>query len=136
MMTTIPETHLDLLTGEVVLATAGPDGFPQLTAIVVRPDRDGVLETALNTTRQKYRNIARHPQVTLFRSDPVVPTRTIEVRAHVELIDDPGKVWSRAFAAELGFDLDAIDQPGEERVHVRFHPEKVNVLDPTAFAVS
>jgi PPOX class probable F420-dependent enzyme len=126
-MASIPTSHHDLLTGEVVLATQGPDGHPQLTAIVVRLT-DGVPETALNTLRQKYRNIVRDPHVTLFRADPATPMRTIEVRADAEVIPDPGKEWSNPFAASLGFSFDDIDGPGEERVRVRFHPVKVNAL--------
>lgn len=126
----IPDSHHDLLDGEVALATVGPDGHPQVTAIVVRVAEDGIVETALNTARQKYRNVVRDPRVTLFRADPQVPIRTIEVRATAEIIDDPDRSWSRSFGFDLGFDIDAVDLPGERRVRVRFHPEKVNVLQP------
>jgi len=129
-MVVIPETHRDLLTGEVVLATNGVDGQPQLTAIVVRLADDGTIDTSLGAGRQKYKNIERDPHVTVFRADPEVPMRTIEVRATAEIIPDPDKSWSRAYAAQLGFDIDAIDGPGDVRSRVRLHPVKVNVLAP------
>ena len=127
-MVAIPESHADLLNGEVVLATVGPDDNPQLTAVVTRLADDGVIELSLSSARQKLKNIKKNPRVTVFRSDPEVPMRTIEVRATAEVLDDPDKTWSRAFAAQLGFDIDAMDGPDEVRHQVRLHADKVNVL--------
>ncbi len=127
-MTSIPESHRDLLDGEVVLATNGPDGRPQVTAIVARIGDDGVLETSMNMTRQKVKNMLNDPRVTIFKADPQARMRTVEVRADAEVIADPDKVWSRAFAAGLGFDITGFDGPGEDRSRVRFHPVKVNTI--------
>ena len=129
-MTIIPDSHRSLLTGEVVLATIGPDSQPQVTAIVARLTDDGTIDFSLNAVRQKYKNLKNNPRVTVFRADPDTPMRTIEVRATAEIFEDPGKVWGREFGKELGFDIDAFDGPDDVRVRVRLTPERVNVLPP------
>lgn len=49
--TTIPESHRDLIeTGPIVmLATIGPDGFPQVTATWFLVEEDGTIAASLNT---------------------------------------------------------------------------------------
>lgn len=132
-MATVPESHADLLAGiPGALATVGPDGYPQVTAVVAKLEEDGNVHTSVHTERQKYRNLVAHPQATLFVIDPTNPMRTVEVRADVELIADPGKVWSTAFL-QGSVDLDVIDPPHVERVHVVLHPTKVNTLAPGAW---
>ena len=132
-MAAIPESHRDLLTGKVILATIGPTGQPHVSAIVVRFDGEERISTSLNTARQKYRNLLADPRATLFAADPTVSVRTIEVRADVELIDDPDKAFARQFSQCFGFDVDQIDEPGDRRVEVVFRPTKVNLLEPSAF---
>jgi PPOX class probable F420-dependent enzyme len=137
-MTEIPESHRDLLTGNVVLATIGPGGRPQVTAVSAVLDDDGVLATSLNNSRQKYRNLVGDARATVFAVDPADPMRTIEVRADVEIVDDPDKSFARHLTKTLGFDFDVddIDQPGDRRVKLVFHPTKVNANDPSAYAAS
>jgi PPOX class probable F420-dependent enzyme len=130
---TIPESHRDLLTGTVVLATIGPSGQPHVSAIVVRLDGGDRISTSLSTARQKYRNLIAEPRATLFAADPTISVRTIEVRADVEVIDDPDKGFAREFSQLFGFDVDQIDEPHHRRVEVVFHPTKVNLLEPSAF---
>ncbi|MBV1893883.1 MAG: pyridoxamine 5'-phosphate oxidase family protein [Ilumatobacteraceae bacterium] len=129
-MTMIPDSHRDLLTGEVVLATLGPDSQPQVTAIVSRLADDGTIEFSLNSSRQKLKNIQKNPRVTVFRADPETPMRTIEVRAKAALFSDPGKVWSQEFGKQFGFDMDSFDGPDDLRIKVVLTPEAVNVLPP------
>lgn len=128
-MPLIPASHADLLTGHPVsMATIGPDGFPQVTAVTARLLDDGLVHTSLNERRQKYKNLLANPRATLLAIDPAVRLRTLEVRAEVELIEDVGKEWSRAFMTP-GFDFETVDGPAR-RFHVIFHPIKVNVLTP------
>ena len=131
-MTTIPESHADLLQGPVgSFATVGADGYPQVTAIVAKLGDDGLIHTSVNNARQKFHNLVRHPQATLQVIDSANPFRTIEVRCDVELVADPDKAWTKAFLP--GLDVDAIDGPDAERFHVILSPVKVNVVSPGAF---
>jgi PPOX class probable F420-dependent enzyme len=85
----VPDSHLDLLTRPIhgVLTTMMPDGQPQSSLVWV--DYDG--ECALvNTTRerQKGRNVAANPKVSLLVVDPANTGRFIQIRGYAELIEE------------------------------------------------
>ncbi len=126
-MTTFPESHQDLLQAEVAtLATIGPDGFPQVTALWFLFD-DDTLKLSLNTSRQKVKNLQARPECTLFILDPANPYRTLEVRAHAEITPDTDYAFAKKLGAKYGgADLSANDGPGETRVVVSLQPVKVN----------
>lgn len=128
-MSTVPESHRDLLTADVaVLATIGPDGNPQATALWFLLDEDGLVRLSLNTSRQKVKNLRRHPECTLLILDPANPYRTLEIRARAEITPDPDYAFADRLARKYGdqIDLRANDQPGESRVVVTLHPVKFN----------
>jgi PPOX class probable F420-dependent enzyme len=130
-MTTIPETHRDLLdTAPVgIVATVGPDGMPQVTANWFLAEEDGTVRMSLNTSRQKVKNLMRRPESTLFFMDPVNPYRTLEIRGRAEIEPDPDYVFADRIGAKYGGDdLRTRDQPGETRVVVTFVPVKVNTF--------
>jgi PPOX class probable F420-dependent enzyme len=127
---TIPESHRDLLQAQVgVLSTIGPDGFPQSTAIWFLAEDDGRVTLSLTTTRQKTRNLRRHPECALLILDPANPYRTLEIRARAEMAPDPDYAVASRVVAKYGspFDPRQIDKPGEGRVAVTLRPIKVNV---------
>jgi PPOX class probable F420-dependent enzyme len=126
-MTSFPESHRDLLAADVaVLATIGPDGYPQVTATWFLLDDDGVLKLSLNTTRQKVKNLRAHPECTLFILDPTNPYRTLEIRARAELSADGDYTFADKVGRKYGADMRASDRPGESRVVVTLRPVKVN----------
>jgi PPOX class probable F420-dependent enzyme len=125
-MSTIPDSHLDLLSGSIgAFATVGPDGRPQVTAITARLLDDGRIHTSINTARQKFRNLSAKPVATFLVIDATNPWRTIEVRGDVELLPDQDKSWSREFLGDA-IDIDAIDGTAA-RVHLILTPRKTNV---------
>ena len=126
-MTTFPESHQDLLQAEVAtLATIGPDGFPQVTALWFLFD-DDTLKLSLNTSRQKVKNLQARPECTLFILDPANPYRTLEVRARAEITPDADYAFAKKVGAKYGgADFSANDRPGETRVVVSLQPVKVN----------
>ncbi len=123
----IPETHRDLLEAPntVVFTTVGKDGQPQSTAIWALLDDDGVVKTSITTDRQKYKNLARNPQATLFVIDPANPYRTLEVRANVELTPDPDKALLPKFAEKYNTPVEVLEQAGDERVVATLNPVRV-----------
>jgi PPOX class probable F420-dependent enzyme len=136
-MTAIPVSHRDVLeTAQVVaLATLGPDGFPQVTAVWFLAEPDGTVKLSLNTARQKTKNLQRRPEATLFFVDPTTPYRTLEVRARAEVAPDPDYAFADRISARYGgADLRANDRPGDERVVVTFTPVKVNTFGDAAAA--
>ena len=89
----IPESYRDLIDGPVLvtLATIMPDGQPQLSVIWCNSDQDNVL---INTVRerQKAKNIARDPRVTILAFDPDDPLRFLEIRGIVDETTEEGAV--------------------------------------------
>jgi PPOX class probable F420-dependent enzyme len=125
-MINVPESHRDLLAADVaVLATIGPDGYPQVSALWFLLD-DGVLRLSLNTLRQKVKNLRAHPECTLFILDPANPYRTVEIRARAELSPDDDYVFADKLGHKYGADLRAMDPAGQSRVVVTLQPVKVN----------
>jgi PPOX class probable F420-dependent enzyme len=84
----VPESHIDLLTGSVhgVLTTMMPGGQPECS--IVWCDYDGECACVNSTLeRQKGRNMARNPKVSLLVVDPQDTGRYIEIRGEAEIIE-------------------------------------------------
>lgn len=85
----VPDSHLDLLTRPVigVLSTRMPDGQPQSS--LVWCDYDGEC-ARVNTTRQrqKGKNLAANPVVSLLVVDLHDTGRYLEIRGLAELVED------------------------------------------------
>jgi len=123
----VPDSHRDLLDAFIgVLATNGPSGKPQVTAVGFYHDKaDDLVKLSLNDTRQKAKNLHRDPRATLFILDPVDPRRTLEIRADVELVPDTDFAFAKTAGAKYGTDVTLNDQPGETRSIVVLHPTRV-----------
>ena len=129
-MLDIPASHRDLLNIDVaVLATLGRDGFPQVTATWFLSTGDA-LKLSLNTSRQKVKNLRRHPECSLLLVDPASPYRTVEIRARAELTPDPDYAFADQLGQKYNADLRSRDRPGEQRVMVTLQPVKVNIWPP------
>ena len=88
-MATVPASHADLIEKNqiLIMATNGPNGFPQVTAMWFL-HQDGMLRVSLNDTRQKTRNLLNDQKVSLFFVDPENPYRTLEIRAIASADDE------------------------------------------------
>jgi PPOX class probable F420-dependent enzyme len=128
-MTTIPETHKDLLAADVaMLATQGQDGYPQVTALWFLLDDDGLIKLSLNMSRQKTKNLEQHPECSFFVLDRANPYRTLEIRATAEITPDDDYAFADKLAAKYGgMDLRTMDGPGQRRVVVVLRPVKIHV---------
>jgi PPOX class probable F420-dependent enzyme len=127
----VPDSHQDLLdAATAVLATIGPDGRPQLTAVWFLRDGDDV-RLSLNTDRQKVKNLVADPAVTLFVLDPVTPQRYLEIRGDAVMESDPDYAFAARVGAKYDADLRAFDAEGAERVVVTLRPERINAVDMT-----
>jgi PPOX class probable F420-dependent enzyme len=129
MATTVPESHRDLLDAPVAtLATIGPDGRPQLSAVWFLHE-DDTFKVSLNESRQKTKNLQRNPAVNLFVLDLANPMRYLEVRGDAELAPDEGYAFADRVGAKYGgVDLRQMDGPDGRRVVVTIRPAKVNAV--------
>ncbi|MFD6274787.1 PPOX class F420-dependent oxidoreductase [Streptomyces sp. NPDC060209] len=106
------------------VATLNRDGGPQTSVVWIVREEDTVL---FSTTagRQKARNLARDPRVSLTVFDITNPYRSVDIRGTAELIDDSEKSLPRELSQKyLGEDPPA--EPEEVlRLIVRVTPQKV-----------
>lgn len=129
-MTSIPETHRDLLENNqiVMLATIGPHGEPQVTALWFLYE-DGKVKMSINEYRQKLKNLRRDPRASALFVDPANPYKTLEIRGTVEIEPDSEYVFaSRVGAKYGGTDMREMDKPGEMRSMVTLISEKVHTF--------
>jgi PPOX class probable F420-dependent enzyme len=128
-MSTIPETHRDLLDAQfATMATIGPDGRPQLTEVWFLKDRDSVA-ISLAESRQKTKNLMRHPHCSVLILDLTNPFRYLEIRGDAEIEPDNDYSFASRVGAKYNSDLRQYDQPGEKRVVTRIRPERVHAVD-------
>ena len=129
-MATVPDSHKDLLDAPVAtLATVGPDGRPQLSAVWFLA-ADDKIRVSLNTSRQKAKNLAANPAATLFILDTANPARYVEVRGDATIDADPDYEFADKVGAKYGgVDLRNMDQPGESRLVVTIDPKRINAVD-------
>jgi PPOX class probable F420-dependent enzyme len=128
-MTSIPESHRDLLDSEfATLATIGADGRPQLSEVWFLTE-DGQPRISLNTARQKVKNLRANPACTLFVLDLAGPYRYLEIRGEAELADDDDYVFADRVGAKYGSDLRVHDGPGDRRVVLTIRAAKINAVD-------
>lgn len=128
-MTDFPETHRDLLDGQVAsLATVGRSGFPQVTEIWFLHDA-GEIKLSLNTARLKTRNLQRDPKCSLLLLDLKNPYRYLEVRGNARVEPDDDYAFAQKLGAKYNADLKVHDAPGESRVMVTIEPINVYPVD-------
>lgn len=127
-MPIVPASHRDLLEARVAtFATVGADGYPQLSEVWFLAE-DGIIGLSLNDTRQKTKNLVRHPACTLFILDVANTSRYLELRADALVEPDDDYRFADKVGAKYNSDLRAHDKPGESRVLVTLHPHKVNAV--------
>lgn len=109
------------------LATVNPDGSPQVTPVWIDRQGDTIL---FNTAkgRQKPRNLARDPRVSISIYDADNPYQPLVIKGRVtEMTEEGADEHIDALAKKyLGEDEYPFRQPGEERLRVIIHPEKVS----------
>jgi PPOX class probable F420-dependent enzyme len=131
----VPISHLDLFLRPIsaVLTTMGRDGQPQSSLVWV--DYDGECART-NTTldRQKGRNMAANPKVSLLVVDPANTGRYVQIRGDAELIKTDAvehlDAVTRKYTAHPCFygHVYPVERAAREvRVIVRIHARRVTV---------
>ena len=131
----VPASHLDLLTRPIcgVLTTMGGDGQPQSSLVWV--DHDGAC-ARVNTTleRQKGRNLAANPKVSLLVVDPDNTGRYLQLRGDAELVTDGALTHLDALTRKYtrhpgyyGHIYPAAQRWRETRVICRIHARRITL---------
>jgi len=129
----VPSTHTDLLDASVAtIATVGPDGRPQVSAVWFLAD-EGAVKVSLNVARQKTKNLAANPAVTVFILDLANPARYLEIRGDATVDADDDYAFAERLGAKYGgADLRAMDGPDGRRVVITVEPVRINAVDLSA----
>jgi PPOX class probable F420-dependent enzyme len=107
------------------VATLGPDGHPHSSVVWIDRDGDTVVFT-LTADKQKARNLARDPRVSVSVFDVENPYHFVEIRGTAELVEDPSRSLSKRLSQKyLG------EPPPPEPAHIvrliaRITPNKIN----------
>ena len=129
-MTTIPDSHRDLLDRPIlaVLATLQPDNQPQVTPVWADL-HDGFVRINTAAGRQKHKNLIARPKATLLVMDPDDQYRYIEIRGTVARVseEDGDAVIDKLAKDYLGTETYPFRVPGERRVTFYIRPEHVVV---------
>jgi PPOX class probable F420-dependent enzyme len=132
MTSSVPDSHLDLLAASVAtLATVGPDGRPQLSAVWFLAEK-GVVRVSLSTSRQKTRNLQANPAVNLFILDLANPFRYLEIRGDAQIEPDDDYSFASMVGSKYSADLREMDGPGQSRVAVTIRAARINAVDLSA----
>jgi PPOX class probable F420-dependent enzyme len=124
-MTSIPESHRDLLSEQVLtLGTISPGGGPQLSVVWFLAEGD-TIKISLNTRRQKVKNLQANPACSvIITGNP--PYKYVEIRGEAEITPDDDYAFADTIGAKYGgADLRTRDEPGDQRVVVTIRPAHV-----------
>jgi PPOX class probable F420-dependent enzyme len=133
---TLTEAALALIEQPVIahFATAGPDGWPQVTPVWV--DHEGT-DVLINTAegRVKPRFIRENPRVAISLTAPNDPYNALALRGTVVSIATEGadEHIDKLAKKYLGADSYPMRTPGEVRVIVRVRPDRI-VMQPAGSA--
>ena len=131
MLSTVPESHRDLLRSDIkalaFLGTTMPDGSPQVTPVWFDVEGEVI---RINTARgrAKERNMATRPRVAMAIADPADPYRYLQIRGTVIEMRERGaaehiRQLSRKYSGTDDFPVSA----GQVRVMVLIRPDHVSV---------
>jgi PPOX class probable F420-dependent enzyme len=107
------------------VATLGPDGHPHSSVVWIDRDGDTVVFT-LTADKQKARNLARDPRVSVSVFDVENPYHFVEIRGTAELVEDPSRSLSKRLSQKY-----LAEPPPPEPAHIvrliaRITPNKIN----------
>jgi PPOX class probable F420-dependent enzyme len=131
-MATIPDQYLDLMQQKKAfahLATAMPDGSPQVTPVWF-DYQDGAVRVNTAKGRVKARNMQEGARVALSILDPDNPYRYIQVRGRVRRVTEEGAAAHIDALAKkyLGKDKYPWARPGEVRLTIEIEPTSTSSM--------
>jgi PPOX class probable F420-dependent enzyme len=109
------------------VATLNPDGGPQTSVVWILREGDTVVFSA-TAARQKARNLARDPRISMTVFETANPYHSVEIRGTAELTEDPDKSLPRAVSHKY-LSQDPQPEPDEvTRLIIRVIPERINTF--------
>jgi PPOX class probable F420-dependent enzyme len=107
------------------VATLNPDGSPQTSVVWIMREGDTVVFSS-TATRQKTRNVAADPRVSLTVFDAANPYRSVEIRGTADLVEDRDKELPKRLSQKYLGEPPPAEPDEVVRLIVRITPHKVN----------
>ena len=115
----------------VVLATNGPDGHPQLTAVWYVVEDDQICISITESTR-KAKNLAVDSRCSVLIFHPETPNYYAEIRGIARIGPDHDYVFADRLGRRYDTDMRSFDGTGARRLRVAIQARKVLVTDVRA----
>jgi PPOX class probable F420-dependent enzyme len=107
------------------VATLGPDGQPQSSVVWIDRDGDTVV-FSLTNDKQKARNLARDPRVSVSVFDLGNPYHSVEIRGTAKLIEDPERSLPERLSRKYLGESPPPEPADIVRLVAKITPSKVN----------
>jgi PPOX class probable F420-dependent enzyme len=107
------------------VATLGPDGQPHSSVVWIDRDGDALVFT-VTADKQKARNLARDPRVSVTVFDGENPYHSVEIRGTAELIEDPDRTLPERMSQKYLGESPPPEPAHRVRLVARITPSKVN----------
>ncbi len=127
MSVTLNDAARRLLDGRnfAAVATVGPDGQPHSSVVWIDRDGDTVV-FSLTADKQKARNMARDPRVSVSVFDHTNPYHSVEIRGMAELVEDRGRSLPERLSRKYLGTSPPPEPADTVRLVARITPSKVN----------
>ncbi len=127
MSVTLNDAARRLLDGRnfATVATVGPDGQPHSSVVWIGRDGDTVV-FSLTADKQKARNMARDPRVSVSVFDLNNPYHSVEIRGTAELAEDLGRSLPERLSQKYLGESPPPESADIVRLVARITPSKVN----------
>jgi PPOX class probable F420-dependent enzyme len=127
MSVTLSNAARRLLDGAnfAMVATVGPNGQPHSSVVWIDRDGDTVV-FSLTADKQKARNLARDPQVSVSLFDLKNPYDSVEIRGTVALVEDPEKSLPERLSRKYLGESPPPEPADIVRLVARITPSKIN----------
>ena len=124
---TLTDATRRLLDGRnfATVSTLGPDGQPHSSVVWIDRDGDTVV-FSLTADKQKARNLARDPRVSVAVFDIENPYHSVEIRGTAELVKDPGRALPERLSRKYLGESPLPEAADIVRLVARITPNKVN----------
>jgi PPOX class probable F420-dependent enzyme len=107
------------------VATLNADGSPQTSVVWIMREGDTVVFSS-TASRQKTRNVAADPRVSLTVFDAANPYRSVEIRGTADLVEDRDKELPKRLSQKYLGEPPPAEPDEVVRLIVRITPHKVN----------
>lgn len=111
-----------------ILATLGPGGDPQMTAVWFLVEGDTIIVSAM-ARRKKTKNLATDGRCSMLIFHPDSDDYYVEIRGAAEVTDDSDYAAADRIAVRYDSDFRNFDGPDDTRVLITLRPERIIVTD-------